>query len=81
VEVKLFVKDDCPACAAASIACRDIANVSIYDLGDVDGLMAASAHRVRAVPSVLVVDSAGREVAAWRGEAPAAADLRAVLAN
>ena len=81
MEVKLFIRDDCPECPAAMRACDGIAELSVYDLTDPMGLAEASSLHVHAAPSVLVVDSAGREVAAWRGEAPAAADIRAVLAH
>jgi glutaredoxin len=81
VEVKLFVKDDCPRCPAAKRACEGIANLSVYDVGDVDGLAEASFWGVLATPSVLVVDSRGQEVASWRGEAPDPSELHALLAN
>lgn len=81
MEVKLFIREDCPDCPAAIRACEGIANLSVYDLGDLQGIVAASSLGVQQTPSVLVVDSAGHEVAGWRGEAPDAADIRAVLAN
>ncbi|MHB1323137.1 MAG: hypothetical protein ACYC6J_00370 [Coriobacteriia bacterium] len=81
MEVKLFIREDCPECPAAMRACEGIANLSVYDLSDLQGLVEASSLGVRNTPSVVVVDSAGREVAGWRGEAPAAAELRAILAN
>lgn len=81
VEVKLFIREDCPECPAAMRACEGISNLSVYDLSDMHGIMEASTFGVQMTPSVVVVDSSGREVAAWRGEAPDAADIRAVLAN
>jgi hypothetical protein len=81
MEVKLFVKDDCPRCPAAKIACQGIDNVRIFDVGDIDGLAEASFHGVLATPSVLVLDSSGREIASWRGEAPDPTALHALLAN
>lgn len=81
MEVKLFIRDDCPACPAAVRACDGIAELSVYDLTDPTGFAEASALRVDSTPSVLVVDSSGREVAAWRGEAPDASAIRAVLAH
>jgi hypothetical protein len=81
VEVKLFVRDDCPNCPAAMRACEGIAALSVYDIGELDGLAEASSWGVHVAPSVLVVDSAGNEIAAWRGEAPDATQLHAVLAN
>ena len=81
MEIKVFVRQDCPECVVAAHAYDGIADLSVYDLGDFEGLAAASAHSVRSAPTVLVVDSAGREIAAWRGEAPDPAAVRALLAN
>jgi thioredoxin-like negative regulator of GroEL len=81
VEVKLFIREDCPSCPAARAACEGIDNLSVYDVGDITGIAEAASCGVQAVPTVVVLDSAGREVAAWRGTAPMAADLRKVLAN
>ena len=81
MEVRLFVRHDCPTCAQAAHACEGLTNLSIHDLGDIDGIAAASPYAVSSAPSIVVVDSSGREIAAWRGLAPDPADLRAVLAN
>ena len=81
MEVKLFVRDDCPACPAALAACEGIANLSVYDVGEFQGIAEASILGIASVPSVVVLDSSGREVAGWRGTAPDAAALRAVLSN
>jgi hypothetical protein len=81
VEVKVFVREDCPACPAALRACDGIANLSVYDISDLNGIAEASSWGIQSTPSVVVIDSSGREVAGWRGQAPSASDLRAVLAN
>ncbi len=81
MRVKLFVKDDCPRCPAAKHACEGIDDVEVYDVSDVDGLAEAAFHGVMATPTVLVVDSSGAEVGAWRGEAPDRAALRAMIAQ
>lgn len=81
MEVKLFIRDDCPDCPATLRAYEGIANLSVYDLGDLQGIVEASSFGVKSSPSVVVVDSAGHEVAAWRGEAPDPSAIRAVLAN
>jgi thioredoxin-like negative regulator of GroEL len=81
MEVKLFVREDCPECPAARAACEGISNLSVYDVNDIRGIAEASLLGVASVPTIVVVDSAGREVAAWRGTAPDPSDLRAVLAN
>lgn len=81
MEVKLFVKEDCPKCPAAKRACEGLQNVSVYDVGSIDGLAEASFYGIMATPTVLVVDSSGREIAAWRGEAPDSAALHTALSN
>lgn len=81
MEVKLFIRDDCPECPAARAACEGISNLSVYDVGDLRGIAEASLLGVASVPTIVVVDSSGREVAAWRGTTPDPSDLRAVLAN
>lgn len=81
MEVKLFVKQDCPKCPAAKKACEGLQNVSVFDVGSIDGLAEASFYGIMATPTVLVIDSTGHEVAGWRGEAPQAAELHSVLAN
>jgi hypothetical protein len=81
VEVKLFVRDDCPRCPAAKRACEGVQNVQVFDVTSIDGLAEASFYNVLATPSVLVLDSAGKEIAAWRGEAPDAPTIHALMAN
>ncbi len=81
MNVKLFVKDDCPRCPAAKHACADIEGLETFDVGDMDGLAEASFYSVLATPTVLVIDSNGDEIAAWRGQAPSRAELHAALAN
>lgn len=81
MEVKLFVREDCPECPSARAVCDGISNLSIYDISDIQGIAEASSLGVVSVPTIVVVDSAGHEVAAWRGTIPDPSDLRAVLAN
>lgn len=81
MRIKLFVKDDCPKCPAAKHACDGLDGVEVYNLTDMDGLAEAAFHSVMSTPTVLVVDSEGAEVAAWRGEAPGRAELRTTVAQ
>jgi len=81
MEVKLFVKEDCPRCPAAKRACEGVQNVQVYDVTSIDGLAEASFYNVLATPSVLVLDSSGKEIAAWRGEAPDASAIHELMAN
>ena len=81
MEVKLFVRDDCPECPAARAACEGISNLSIYDVSDISGITEASLLGVTGVPSIVVVDSSGREIAAWRGTPPDPSVLPPALAS
>jgi hypothetical protein len=76
VPIKLFVREECPLCPAAIRACEGFAGVEVYDLDHADGFAEAVSYGVISTPSVLVVDSEGREVAGWRGSAPERARLR-----
>lgn len=67
--IKLFVKDDCPHCPAAKLACEGI-DVEVYDVGKIDGLAEASFYGILATPTVLVLDGDGQEVVSWRGAVP-----------
>lgn len=81
MRIKLFVKDNCPRCPAAKHACEGLDAVDVYDLGEMDGLAEAAFHNVMSTPTVLVVDSGGSEIAAWRGEAPERHALRQHVAQ
>lgn len=81
MQVKLFVREGCPGCPAATRACQGIVDLAVYDIGDPADSSEAALAGVELAPSVLVVDSSGREIAGWRGKPPTASDLRAVLAN
>lgn len=81
MNIKLFVKDDCPRCPAAKRACEGLSNVETYNIGDMDGLAEASFYGIMATPTVLVIDANGNEVAGWRGEAPDHSALQTLLAN
>lgn len=81
MRIKLFVKDDCPRCPAAKMACEGLDGVEVYDVSEMDGLAEAAYHSVLATPTVLVVDTTGAEIASWRGEAPDRSSLRAAVAQ
>lgn len=81
MQIKLFVKNDCPRCPAAKHACEGLPDVEVYDVTEMEGLAEAAFHNVLSTPTVLVVDTAGSEIAAWRGEAPDRSALRAAVAQ
>ena len=81
MEVKLFVRDGCPDCPEALRACAAATELSVYNLSDMAGVAEASIWGVQSAPSVVVVNSDGHQLAAWRGTAPDVSELRAILAN
>lgn len=81
MDIKLFVKNDCPKCPAAKRACEGVDGVQVYDISEMDGLAEAAFHSVLSTPTVLVVDTSGNEVASWRGEAPDRSDLLRAIAQ
>jgi hypothetical protein len=76
VTIKLFVKEGCPRCPEAKLACVGLSDLEVFDVDEVDGLAEARFYGVLATPSVLIVDAQGHEVAGWRGQAPERARLR-----
>jgi hypothetical protein len=81
MQIMLFVRDDCPLCPEAQLVMRDIDGVEVFDVSDMEGLAQASHHSVADTPSLLVLDSGGNELQAWRGEVPDPAKVRAVIAQ
>lgn len=81
MQIKLFVKSDCPRCPAVRRALEGIDDVQVFNVDDVDGLAEASFHGVLATPSVLIIDSSGAEVKSWRGEPPDPMHVKALLAQ
>ena len=81
MNVKLFVKNDCPRCPAAKRVCEGLDEVEVYDVSSIDGLAEAAFYGVLATPTVLVVDATGDEIAGWRGEAPDRSALTSYLAQ
>lgn len=81
MRIKLFVKDDCPRCPAAKHALRNLEELEVYDVGQVDGLAEAAFHSVLATPSCLVLDADGNELASWRGEVPDPEAIRELVVH
>lgn len=81
MNVKLFVKDDCPRCPAAKQALEGIDGVLVYNVDEIDGLAEASFYSILATPSALVVDSDGNEIESWRGVVPDRMRIRSLLAQ
>jgi len=81
LNVKLFVKDDCPRCPAAKQALDGLDGVLVYNVDEIDGLAEASFYSILATPSALVVDADGNEIESWRGVVPDRVRIRSLLAQ
>ena len=81
MEIKLFVKENCPRCPAAKQAVRDLDQVQVYSVDEIDGLAEASFHSILATPSLIVIDSSGKEIESWRGEVPDPDRIKALIAQ
>lgn len=81
MKIKLFWKEECPRCPAAKAAVTDFDNVEYYNIEEVDGLAEASFYGVLSTPSLIIVDEADKEVAAWLGEAPRPEEIRKCLSR
>lgn len=81
MNIKLFVKEDCPRCPAAKRALEGFDDVEVYQVDDIDGLAEASFYGILATPSVLVVNAQGDEIESWRGAVPDTDRIRSLLAQ
>ena len=81
MNVKLFVKSNCPRCPAAKRACEGLQPLEVFDIDEIDGLAEAAFYSVLSTPSIVVVDAKGSEVASWRGEVPDRRAIDSLLAN
>ncbi len=73
--VKVFWKNDCPKCPAAKALVAGSDHAELFNLDDVDGLAEAAFYGVLSTPSIIVTDTTGQELAAWRGEVPSKQDI------
>lgn len=74
-KVKVFWKTDCPKCPAAKAVVEDSSRAELFNIDEVDGLAEAAFYGVLSTPSIIVTDSSGQELAAWRGEVPNRQDI------
>jgi len=79
--LKVFTQPNCPKCSAAKkivddsrLAFSDL-RIESYDVTTVDGLAEASFYSVMATPSIVLLNDAGKEVHAWRGEVPSLKEI------
>ncbi len=81
MNIKLFVKDDCPRCPAAKRAVEGLSDVEVFNVSDIDGLAEASFYSILSTPTILLLDAQGKEIHGWRGEVPEPAYLRGLIAQ
>ena len=81
MHLKLFVHHDYPQCSEAAQIVNDIDGVEVLDISEMEGLAQASHHAVVDAPSLIVLDSGGNELHAWRGELPDPASVKALIAQ
>ena len=74
-KVKVFWKNECPKCPAAKALVSGSGNTELFNLDEVDGMAEGAFYGVLSTPSIIVTDSEGRELAAWRGEVPSKKDI------
>lgn len=81
VEVKVFLRQDCPQCPGALEACAGVEELRVFDVDRAESLTEAAVHHIAATPTVIVIDNDGREIASWRGEVPDRGSLLTLLGN
>ena len=79
MKIKLFWKENCPACPQAKELVADFDNVEYFNVEEAGGLAEASFHGILATPSIVVVNKKGEEVSAWLGQVPPAAEIEQCL--
>lgn len=80
--LKFFTQKNCPNCPGAkkvfqALKKKKIKGVvfEVYDTETVEGMAEAAFYTVMGAPSILICDSEGKELKAWRGEAPTEKEL------
>ena len=74
-KVKVFWKNNCPKCPAAKALVSGSGNAELFNLDEVEGMAEGAFYGVMSTPSIIVTDSGGQELAAWRGEVPSKKDI------
>lgn len=75
MQLKIFVKEECPNCPAAKEVASRFAFSRLYDLGDTDGLAEAAFHSVLCTPSLVLVDDDDTVIQSWRCHVPKPSEI------
>ena len=70
MQLKVFVKDDCPNCPAAKEVANQFPFSRLYNLDEADGLAEAAFHSVLCTPSMVLVDDQDMVIQSWRCHVP-----------
>ncbi len=83
IRLLVFWKPGCPKCPAAKELGKELeaegVSVEYLNISESSGLAEAAMHGIMGTPSLVVVDGEGNELASWKAEVPAKADLKKVL--
>ena len=75
MELKVFIKEDCPNCPAAKEVASQFPFSKIFSLDDTEGLAEAAFYSVLCTPSLILVDDNDRVVRAWRCHVPRPSEI------
>ncbi len=70
MQLKVFVKDDCPNCPAAKEVANQFPFSRLYNLDEAEGLAEAAFHSVLCTPSMVLVDDQEMVIQSWRCHVP-----------
>ncbi|MBD3310268.1 thioredoxin [Candidatus Woesearchaeota archaeon] len=83
MKVKIFWQENCPKCPPVKELGEELkqlgADVSAFDIKDVDGLAEAVNHDVMSTPSIILVDDDGNEVKSWTDNVPPKEEIEKIL--
>jgi hypothetical protein len=70
MQLKVFVKEDCPNCPAAKEVANQFPFSRLYNLDEAEGLAEAAFHSVLCTPSMVLVDDQEMVIQSWRCHVP-----------
>lgn len=70
MQLKVFVKDDCPNCPAAKEVANQFPFSRLFNLDEAEGLAEAAFHSVLCTPSMVLVDDQEMVIQSWRCHVP-----------
>lgn len=70
MQLKVFVKEDCPNCPAAKEVANQFPFSRLFDMDEAEGLAEAAFHSVLCTPSMVLVDDQEMVIQSWRCHVP-----------